>query len=254
MIFVDYRAGSKELIEPLRKLGVPVEKTTLDFGDVMWEGRGEGGTPVLIGIEFKTLRECVQALRTERLQGYQMLGMRETYKFSYLLVEGGLHYNRRGMLVKEPRRGARFMKGRETLMPGQMSVQELLKRKQVLHLCGGLNPMFTANRSDTLQEIVALYHTWTDVDLDKHKSHIAAYQAPSLIAISDFRRTVKTFPHIGNRASAIVEAYFVGNLARATNASVDEWASLETTDDSGRSRRLGIKVAQDIWEYCHGIK
>ncbi len=252
MLFVDDRAGSKELAEPLRKLGVPVETTRLDFGDVMWEGRGEGGTPVLIGVEFKQLRELVQALRTERLQGYQMLGMRETYKYSYLLVEGGLHYDKQGRLLTRAYKRSRF-NTHPPLMPGQMSVQELLKRKHVLHLCGGLNPVFTANRSDTLQEIIALYHCWTDQDLDKHKSHIAAYQAPSLIAISDFRRTVKTFPHIGNRASAIVEAYFVGNLARATAASVDEWASLETTDDSGRSRRLGLKVAQDIYDYCHGI-
>lgn len=248
MIFVDYREGSKDLIEPLRKLGLEVEKTTLEFGDLMWEGRGEKGLPVLVGVEFKQLRELVQSLRSERLQGYQMKGMRDTYKYSYLMVEDELQYDRGGMLLRRA--------GRHRLapMPGQMTVQELLKRKNVLHLCGGLNPIFTQCRKDSLQEIMALYRTWTDTDLDKHKSHIAAYQAPSLINISDFRRTVKTFPHIGNRASLMVEMYFCGDLSRATAASVDEWASIETTDDKGKVRRLGLKVAQDIHEYCHGIK
>lgn len=247
MLFIDDRAGSCELVGPLRDLGLPAEKTRLDYGDLAWEGRGTGGQSVLIGVEFKALRELVQALRTERLQGYQMIGMRETYQYSYLLVEGQLHYDRKGLLLA--RKGGRF---KASPMPGQMTVQELLKRKNVLHLCGGLNPIFAATRQDTLQEILALYRTWTDTDLDKHKSHIAAYEAPSLVAISDFRRTVKTFPHIGNRASAMVEAYFNGSLLRACTATVDEWASIETTDDNGKSRRLGIKVAQDIYDYCHG--
>jgi ERCC4-type nuclease len=248
MIFVDYRAGSKELIEPLRKLGVEVEKTTLDYGDLMWEGRGEKGAPVLVGVEFKQLRELVQALRSERLQGYQMKGMRDTYKYSYLMVEDPLMYDRGGMLLRRA--------GRHRLAPmaGQMTVQELLKRKNVLHLCGGLNPIFTQCRKDSLQEILALYRTWTDVDLDKHKSHIAAYEAPSLITISDVRRTLKTLPHIGNRASLAVEQHFGGNLARALNAHLDEWAGIMIVDDKGKQRRLGLKVAQAIVEYCHGVK
>ena len=49
VIFVDYRAGSFELIAPLRKLGLQVEKTTLDFGDIMFEGRGEKAEKVLVG-------------------------------------------------------------------------------------------------------------------------------------------------------------------------------------------------------------
>lgn len=252
MLFVDDRAGSCELAEPLRKLGLPVETTRLDFGDVMWEGRGEKGAPVLVGVEFKQLRELVQALRTERLQGYQMPGMRDTYKYSYLLVEGELHYNRRGLLTTQRR--SRFGGRENGVMPGQMTVQELLKRRNVLHLCGGLTPIITTCRQDTLQEILALYRTWTDQDLDKHKSHIAAYEAPSLIAISDFRRSVKTFPHVGTRFSKVVEDYFCGDLTRAVCATVDEWASLEVTDDKGKTRRLGIRCAEDIYNYCHGIK
>jgi hypothetical protein len=251
MLFVDDRAGSNELAEPLRRLGVPVETTRLDYGDVMFEGRGEKGVPVLIGVEFKQLRELVQALRTERLQGYQLPGMRDTYAHSYLFIEGELEYDRGGLL-QVPKRGARF--GRNTPMPGRMSVNELLKRIYVLHLCGGLNPWYTTCRKDTLQSLVALYHTWTDTDLDKHKSHIAAYEAPSIISISPFRRTVKTFPGVGLRSSLAVEMQFSGNLVKAVTASVDTWAGILVMDEKGKPRRLGTKVAQQIYDYCHAIK
>lgn len=250
MLFVDDRAGSHELAEPLRKLGVPVELTRLDFGDVMWEGRGAGGAPVLIGVEFKQLRELVQALRTERLQGYQLPGMRDTFTHSYLFIEGDIDYDRGGLLQIKQR--SRF--GRGTPMPGRMTINELLKRIYVMHLCGGLNPWYTTCRKDTLQSLVALYHTWTDTDLDKHKSHIAAYEAPSIISISPFRRTVKTFPGVGLRSSLAVEMQFSGNLVNAVTASAETWSGILVMDDKGKPRRLGMKVAQQIYDYCHGIK
>src|SRR6266446_2939294 len=122
MIFVDYRQGSHELVAPLQALGLPVEETTLEFGDVAFEGRGEGGKPVSIGIEFKKLGELVQALRTQRLQGYQLKGMRKAFDYSYLFVEGELLYGDAGGLLR--RKGKRAL----VPLPGQMSVSELLKR------------------------------------------------------------------------------------------------------------------------------
>ena len=251
MLLVDDRAGSQELIFPLRKLGLEVESTRLDFGDVAFEGRGEKGRAVSIGLEFKTLPEFVQALRTQRLQGHQLPGMRGTkdqpgpYDYSYLLVEGELLYDKVGQLLKRKRFSL-------VPLPGRMTVGELLKRKQVLHLCGGLNPIFTSCRKYSLQEIVALYRCWTDQDLDKHKSHLAIYEAPPLIPISPSRRTYKTLPHIGMRASLAIEQHFGTDLARALAADVSEWAGIEVTDDKGKTRRLGIRVAEDIVAYCRG--
>ncbi len=245
-LFVDSRLGSSDLIIPLRKYGLDVESTRLEFGDLFWQGRGKKGNLVSIGIEFKRLEELVQALRTERLQGYQMVGMRSMYDYSYLFVEGELLYDRKGNLIK--RRGRRGF----VPMPGQMTVGELLKRIHVLHLCGGLNPWWTTSRKDTLQSITALYHVWTDVDLDKHRSHIGVYEAPALVPISAFRRTVRTFPHIGMRASLAVEQHFDGDLSRATMADVEEWSEIETRDDKGKSKRLGTKVATQVIKFCRG--
>ena len=247
MIFVDYRAGSKELIAPLRKLGLPVEETTLEFGDVMWEGRGEKGAPVLVGIEFKKLEELVAAIRTERLQGHQLLGMRDTFKFSYLMYEGEILFDKTGQLLE--RKKGRFGKDRFVPMPGQMTINELTKRVHVLHLCGGLTPVWTFDRTHTLQTILALYRTYTDKDLDKHKSHIAAYEAPPIRPINGLRRTLKTFPEIGMKASLAAQLKF-GTLRDATNATVEDWATLEVLDDKGKVRRLGTSVAEKIVAFC----
>lgn len=248
MIFIDGRAGSIDLIEPLRKLNIPVEKTTLEYADLMWEGRGEKGKAVSVGIEFKKLDEFIAALRSNRLQGYQMVGMRQLYDYSYLFIEGELLYDHSGRLMK--RKGKRSA----VPMPGQMSVLELLKRKNVLHLCGGLTPTWTVNRKDTLQEIIALYRTWTDQDLDKHKSHIAAYEAPSLTPVSDFRRAVKTWPHVGMKASLAVEKYFEGSIKSAVMAPPQVWANIQIAGDKGKPRKIGIKSAEAICAFLKGVK
>jgi ERCC4-type nuclease len=248
VILVDRRTGSHELVAPLRRCGLEVEEVELPFADIVFEGRGVGGAPVSIGIEFKQLRELVQAIRTERLQGYQLRGMRPLFDHSYLFIEGELLYDAKGRLIR------RTGKRSTAVLPGQMSVNELLKRVQVLHLCGGLNPWWTTNRKDTLQSIVALYHTWTDTDLDKHKSHLAIYEAPPLLPISDFRRTIKTLPGIGMQMSLAAEQAFKGSLRRAFWASADEWAALVSTDEKGKTRRLGMKTAEQIVDFCRREK
>jgi hypothetical protein len=248
MLDVDDRAGSKNLIEPLKRLGLPARKAHNDFGDchpdLVFEGRGERGRAVSIAVEHKTLRECVQALRTNRLQGYQMVGMRQ-FDYCYLFIEGELLYDCHGVLQRR--------QGRRKLVPleGRMTVGELLKRVYVLHLCGGLNPWWTATREDTLQALSALYHTWTDTDLDAHKSHLAIYQAPSLAPVSPFRASIASFPGIGHRTSAAVERAFHGSLRAAVGASVEEWAAIPV-GERGTTRRLGRVVAARIVQHCRG--
>lgn len=249
MLLVDDRAGSKELAEPLSNLGLPVELTRLDFGDIAFVGKGAGGTDVTIGIEFKTLRELVQALRTERLTGFQLPGMRNEmgYDHCYLFFEGQWLYNKQGLLQRKKQ-----PTGRLVPLEGQMTISELLKRVFVMHLCGGLNPWPTTSRQDTLSSIRDLYRTWTDKALDKHTSHLGIYVAPGLVPMSKFRVTVSTFPGIGRIGSQAVEQFFGGNLVSAVTASVETWSNIVTVDDKGKPKRLGVSVAEGVWAHCHG--
>ncbi len=226
-------------------MGLPAEQADLAMGtagpvaDLAFIGRGVKGKPVSVGIEFKKLGEYVASMRTERLQGAQLPAMRDAYDMCWLIVEGEILYSKSGGLERRV--------GRKERKPlhGGMGVSELLKRTMVLHICGGLNPWNTQNRTDTLKYIEALYRTWTDVDQDEHKSHIAIYQAPPLTPISKRRMALKAWDDVGMQVSLAAELKF-GSVKRAANATVQEWASLETTDKKGKVRRLGEKTAQGI--------
>ena len=236
MLLVDFRAGSAELLEPLRKMGLPAESGDIP-ADIAFEGRGEKGAPVMIGIEFKKLGELVQSLRTQRLQGYQLLKMREHFQFCYLLVEGDLRYDTKGQLLR--RAGRQDFKR----LPGAMGVSELLKRLCVLQLCGGLHTIWALTRVDSLHWISALYRTWTDCDLDQHKSHIAIYQAPTLAPVSEFRAFISRIDGISLRKSLTIEKHFGGSIRRAVNASKAEWMKVEG---------IGPLIAQHINDVMEG--
>ena len=224
MILVDYHVGSVELLEPLRRMGLPAEKGDIPT-DLFWEGRGEKGVPVTIGVEFKKLGELVQSLRTQRLQGHQLLKMRDNFQFCYLLIEGELLHDRQGRLLRRT--------GRREFRPlsGSMAVGELRKRLLVLHLRGGLNFIHTTTRKDTLGWIKALYHIWTDCDLDQHQSHIAIYQAPMLVPISEFRGFFSRIAGLGIRKTLPVEKHFGGSIRRAVNAPRSEWLKVDGIGD-----------------------
>lgn len=241
-IAVDYRRGSHELVAPLEAMGYDVAETELPFGDIAFTGRGEAGAAVEVGVEFKKLEEFIGSMNTARLQGHQLLGMQTAFEFRYLLIEGELFYNKRGQLLKRV--------GRQEFVPipGKMGIYELMKRVHVLHLRGGLNPLWARNRRDTLMQLDVLYKVWTDKALDEHTSHLAIYQPPALIPISQFRQTVSTLPGIALRVSLAVERAFDASLRRAFNAGLQQWANIEVIDRKGNSKRLGPKVAERIQE------
>ena len=246
MILLDYRQGSAELEDPLRALGLDIRLTKtpneLPYGDIAFEGRGEHEQPVQIGIEFKKLEELVGSLRSQRLQGHQAPGMQDSFDFRYLMIEGELLYDRRGVLQK--RVGKRDFKP----IAGGMGVGEFLKRVFVLHLKWGLNPLWTRTRRDSLKFIEMLYRVWTDQSLDEHKSHLGIYQPPAIVPINEFRQAVSgpLFPGISLKKSLAVERAFSGSLRRAACADIKTWAAIATRDKRGNTKKLGMKIAERI--------
>jgi ERCC4-type nuclease len=249
MIFVDPREGSKTLAEPLRKRGLEVVDDEQFDADIQFTGRGEGGRPVSIGVEYKKLSELLTSLRTERLQGYQLPTMRclrddgkPKYDFAYLLIEGEFVYDSKGLLMRRS--------GRSSFKPmgGRMLLGELFKRIHVLHLLGGLNPMFTRSQRDSVRWLEALYHTWTDTDLDKHKSHLAIYSPPPLVPMSPFVTHLVggKYPGVGAAVARAAEKHFNKSLKRAINAPASEWAAIETVDANGKSKKFGLSHATKL--------
>ena len=249
VVLIDSRVGSKDLAEPLRKLGLEVEVTTLDFADVAFEGRGEHNAPVDIGIELKIVPDLISSLRSGRLSGHQLPGLtgpKSVYEYAWLLIEGQWRADRHGMLIKWKREDG-WKK-----LHGSMRLGELQKTLLTLELQGGLHVHRSDRRVGTLRFITSLYHWFTDKALDQHRSHLAIHTPHSFIPISPFRQVVAQLPGVGIKTSRAVEQCFEGSLTRAVNASVEEWAGVTTKDEKGRERRLGMKVAERIVKFCAG--
>lgn len=242
MILVDYRDGSKELIAPLKKAGLPVRESDLPAGDVAFAGRGVKGAPLMIGIEYKKLPDLAQSLRTNRINE-QLKKMRDIeqdgFDHCWLFIEGELSYDGMGRLTR--RVGKKLWKP----IPGSVNHAELIKRVYVLALCGGLHPWWTKHQRDTVKHIEFLYRVYTDKDLDKHKSHLGMFEPASLEPVSQFERTIRSLPGCGPQVAKAAEYEFV-NLKRAFNASLNQWAKLETKDDQGKTRKVGSATAAKI--------
>lgn len=240
MILVDPRAGSKDLIAPLLRAGLPVEPATLDYGDLTFSGRGEKGAPLSIGIEHKSVGDFLSSLVDDRLVA-QVSGMAEGYARRYLVIEGAW-VERQGKLVRPAfGRVAAEYKG----VPPALEVE---KRLLSLSLRAGFTVEKCATQVDTVRFITALYRTWTDKDLDQHKSHLAIYH-PDMdsrigVPVSQFVETISTLPGMGRKWAQAAEAFFHGDLATAMGASAAIWALVYIPDGDGRL--FGMKMAEKL--------
>jgi len=250
VILVDSRIGSNDLLDPLKRAGLEAELSHLDFADIAFVGRGIGGAPLMIGVEFKVLSDLVQSMTSKRLQGHQIPGLLRAYdpdltgQRVYLVVEGEWRTDRSGRLVR--RAGAGIWKP----IQGAPPASALRKRLLTLATRAGVTVWPTLNRQDTVAFLADLYRFWTDVDLDDHKSHLAIYTpdvdhallTPSSICLT----ALSVLPGIGNKVAAAADKYFEGDLKRAINAPPHIWAEITTLDGSGRPRRFGTKRAEAL--------
>ena len=251
-LLVDAAVGSNEFEEPLRKLGLPVEKTHLDTGDFAFMGRGEKGAPLFIGVEFKKLADLVQSLNTDRLVGHQLLEMTSAFDRRYLIIEGDYHCNAKGEVVVF--RG----KGAPTRLPGAPPFVVLEQRLFNLQTRAGLIVRHTTSRSNTLRVVTAWYRYWTDKDLDEHKSHLALY-APDIdgelfAGRNDFRTAVKVLcPGIGDKGTKTVDHAVNGSMADLCKLTIEELAQLDMpSGKAGATKKLGRKRATQTWYALRG--
>jgi len=245
VIYVDYHIGSKDLVAPLLKAGVPAQEADLGYADIEFAGRGLKGAPVMVGIEVKRLSELTNDW--DRFAGEQVPKMQEPhYDYRWLVYEGEWLRDSRGWLQKRGRRG------RPTNMRGQAQASALYKKLCTLEMCAGFHRERTYDRAETVQVIVDWYRFWTDTDLDKHKSHIVIYQPQGILPLTDEGALFAGIPGISSKRARSVEKLFRGNMRLACSASVEEWAALETLDDDGNPRKLGSKIATRIVAFLNG--
>lgn len=239
MILVDPRAGSRELVTPLRAAGLPVDDIAqLDFGDIAFLGRGEKGAGVFIGIEHKKLPDLVQSLNSDRLAGHQLTGMLGTYDRNYLIIEGEWDVDNTGRIIVPNKR----FRSKWDVLKGAPAASVLEQRLLTLETRGGLRIRWTRSQEETIRYVSALYRFWSDRDLDDHKSHLAIH-APDLdrallVPVSDKRRVFAAIPNVGYTRSSAVDRHFP-SVWDAVNAPESAWQKVD-----GIGKTLATKIVR----------
>jgi ERCC4-type nuclease len=256
VILVDPRAGSENLIEPLREFGHKVKSKRMKFGDVAFQLEGHP-EQCLLGIEYKKLDDLLNSLRTKRLVGHQLPGMVKTYRhFSVLLVEGIYAPDVDGrvqQLLKSRRRKGRRKGGPSGKVYGLFetygSWQYHTLQKMLYTICfrGGVHYARTLDLRETVHWIAALYE-WARKGWNKHHSHLAFDQAliirpdqTMLMKPSQVRAFAKEIPGVGWERSRVVAKAFRYPVDMF-EASKKDWLQLEG---------FGPVLAARAWETLH---
>lgn len=168
MLRVDRRAGSAELESPLRAAGLAVEMDTMAAGDVELLGRGPGGRPLLIGVEYKSARDVLTCVRDGRF-AEQLRRMRARYEVAWLLVEGEWR-DEDGLLEVREAKGWRER--------GRYTYQEVAAWVLTMAQRGGVLLWRTRDRAESVAWLRTLYWWWTSKDFEEHRAHLNWYVPP----------------------------------------------------------------------------
>ncbi len=231
MILVDYREDSKNkgsngLWDDLKKTSLPIQQDTLEGGDLMFLGRGMGGSEVTVGVEFKKLKDLFSSLRSNRLQGHQLHEL-QPYDFKFLLIEGDWKCNDAGQVCM--RTGFKDWSS----VAGGFRASELDKTLLGLALRAGVVVKEVSTRKDTVRWITSLYRNFTDVAWDDHSSHIGLYRPQGLTRPSAFCNFIAGIPSIGLKRARAVESFFDSKPRRAVMARADVWQEIDGVGKKG---------------------
>lgn len=208
MLLIDNRIGSKDLLSPLQRAGVPCELQHLEFADFAFLGRGPKGADIYIGVELKETGDLIASLQSARFSGHQLPGLQSAYDRVWLLTEGIWRASEDGVL-EELRGGWRsFSHGRRRIMAADLDAWIL---SQVIR--GGVNHWHTGTRRDTIRFLATLYTWWTHKSFEEHRSHEAIYLPPPdramLTEPSTFLKMVSCLPRVGWDKARKLEAFCI---------------------------------------------
>ena len=223
MITIDSRVGSADLIKHfpsgMARLG------RLEFGDVAFLGNGKDGEPVCIGFERKRIGDLVHSIDSGRLAGHQLIGMKHSYRFIYVIIEGIWRGNPRNGYIEEKR-------GKEwcTVSPNK---QRIYVDSYVFNFINtiwvaypNVNVWQTSNDRATARYIMSIYSWWTDKKFEEHRAHLANYEPYiDLTPPSPVLRVAKALVRgIGDKKAEAINEKFqnVASLIRATEEELRE--------------------------------
>lgn len=256
MILLDPRIGSGELLPYFRPYDIPVELTPLDSGDACFFGNGPDGDG-LMGFERKVITDLATSKRDNRLQGFQLPKMSETYAICHLIVEGIWRPGEGGLIEVWCGKGWRAMKP-------TMMYRELDHFLAELSYIKGIFIERTSDRAQTVAYLVSRYKFFNDKHWSQHDRTDKIY-APCnptqgangrSIRSGFIKRTVPTLERqmiqvdgIGNDAYWIGRRF--GNMETFMKHSIAEIAEtvVERNAKEGRKEgKLGLAKARKAYD------
>lgn len=249
MILIDYREENsqsrrkREIADIIRRLGVAVEVTDLQFGDAAFSGYGEGRTSITVGVEMKRLHDAIGCIDSNRIAGHQRIGMVHSglYSEAYFLIEGMWRpHDPRGYLM-ESRDGKVWFECKPT---GRPVMYHKLRRYLFSLGRAGATVLYTRDIFQTAFDLVELYHYYQKKEHTSmlHKQQFAIpvlTRKPPLI-----RRWAMELEDVGVKKLDAVHNLFKTPQAMA-NGGVVEWLSIPG---------VGLKSAQSIVAEIEGKK
>lgn len=240
MLLLDRRIGSGDLVTPLRRLGLEVDVTTLDFADAAFLGNGPAGAGTMqIGIEIKKIHDLISSIDTGRLSGHQIPGLLRQYDAVWLIVEGLWRPASDGLL--ELHRRGKW----EALSHGKRRYmyREIHGYLTTLELKCGVRIRRTANEDETVRVIADLYAWWTHKEWAQHRSHLAMHDTldASLLVPPPLRhRIARQFEGLGGDKAMAVRKHFPTSRAMLA-ATEKEWAQVP-----GIGKILAKRIITDL--------
>lgn len=243
MIYVDQRKGSIELLPHLQRLNLAAEASSLEFGDVCFEGKGPAGT-LTIGIERKTLHDMLACIEDARYAGHQRPGMKQLYDISILLLEGHWRpHDPDGFLMEGFNGGVTwgYCKHRS-----QRTMHSKLYRYLISVQLSGVFVIHSRDLIHSAHVIGEWFHyfqkRWED-----HTSmmEVQKVNIPSLFAKPPLvKKWANDLEGIGVKMGDLAARHFKTPIRLAT-ADELEWLKIPG---------IGVRTAQDIYRQVQGLK
>lgn len=261
MIIVDTSIGSRELMDKIRALGYPCDRQKMPFSDAYFEGYGPEGL-VGIGIERKRIQDMLDCIDSGRFTGHQRVGMKQTCRFSFLILEGYWKPNPHTGMLLEGRYGkdGKFFWS-EDRPNGMRPVPYAKLRRYLISLgLGGVIVSYTRDVDHTAYDICEIYQ-WFQKSWRKHTALLAMHLGAPWEYANEESRSLMSLPVLAGKPPLVrrwaKELSGIGvklseDAARVFNTPL----KLATGDESQwlKVPGVGIKTATDIVQEIMGVR
>lgn len=260
MIIVDARIGSVELRDKIRALGHKCDSQTMPFSDAYFEGYGPEGL-VGIGVERKRIQDMLDCIDSGRFTGHQRVGMKQTCRFTFLILEGYWKPNPdTGMLMEGRYKDGKFFWS-EDRPNGMRPVPYAKLRRYLISMgLGGVIVSYTRDVDHTAYDICELYG-YFQKPWHKHTSLLAMHLGAPWEYAKEESRTLMSLPTLAGKPSLTRRwAKELGGIGVKMSEDAERVFKTPLGLATGDERQwmrvpgVGVKTATEIVQEILGVR